>query len=202
MGRWVAVWALSGCNLATNAVRPSTDRFPADSGTTTGSAVADDVFISEIVDGEDEVKFVELFNPTDEDIDLTSYEIRRYSNGQDFPTEPSLEFDGVIALAGKPFVISGLFAPFDVTYDVDADVVSPETIQGNGNDAYELVYALGGAVEVIDVYGVIGEDGAGTDWDYDRKSARRLPDVISGRVVFDVDEWEITRWGTATPGER
>lgn len=198
MGGWIAVLAWGGCNLATNAVLPSSDQVVGDSGSTPTDA--EDVLLSEIVDN-GLLKFVELYNGTGAPIDLAGYELRRYANG-DVQTDSTLALDGNEIPAGATFVISGDPARYALEYGGPADLAAPNTIEGNGDDVYELVYAIGTAIEVIDVYGEVGVDGTGTDWDYDGVSAQRLDTVVAGRTVWRSSEWDMEPWESASPGER
>ena len=45
------------------------------------SALADDLFISEYIEGSSNNKAIEIYNPTDTAIDLTGYRLEIYSNG-------------------------------------------------------------------------------------------------------------------------
>ncbi|MBK5209231.1 MAG: lamin tail domain-containing protein, partial [Flavobacteriaceae bacterium] len=61
-------------------------------------------------------------------------------------------------------------------------------ISGNGNDVYELVDNTGAR---IDIFGVIGEDGNGTNWEYlDGRAVRKLT-ISSPNPVFTASEWLI-----------
>jgi len=61
-----------------------------------------ELFISEYVEGWSNNKAIELFNPTDQDIDLSNYSLSRWSNGSTTPLPTILE--GTIA-AKSAFVI-------------------------------------------------------------------------------------------------
>ncbi len=43
----------------------------------------------------------------------------------------------------------------------------------------------------IDIYGIIGEDGNGTNWEYlDGKAIRNI-DITEPNPVFDISEWTV-----------
>ena len=61
-------------------------------------------------------------------------------------------------------------------------------ISGNGDDVYELVDNLG---ITMDIFGVVGEDGNGTNWEYlDGRAVRNLT-VVNPNNVFTVSEWTV-----------
>ena len=70
------------------------------------------------------------------------------------------------------------------------DVPEVETtyISGNGDDVYELVDNTG---ETMDIYGVIGEDGSGTNWEYLDGQAVRNIDVNEPNAIFTISEWTV-----------
>ena len=56
-----------------------------------------EIFISEYVEGWSNNKAIELYNPTDEDVDLSNYRLERYSNG------PSA-YDTILKLINSVFI--------------------------------------------------------------------------------------------------
>jgi hypothetical protein len=69
-----------------------------------------DLFFSEYIEGTGNNKVLEVYNPTENAIDLSLYVIRRYSNGSPLPTE-ELNLSGMI----QPYqavVIAGTFNIF------------------------------------------------------------------------------------------
>lgn len=116
-----------------------------------------DIFISEYVEGSSNNKALELFNPTNDFIDLTGYRVRVFANGRTSAT-------GTISLAGslgpqETYVITHGAA--DETLKALADMVS-NTASWNGNDA--IVLEKNG--ETIDSFGRVGED-PGRAWSVD-----------------------------------
>jgi len=134
------------------------------------TAQCSELFISEYVEGWSNNKALEIVNPTNASIDLSSYELRRYSNGSS-TADPSTKR---IALSGNlaaysviVFVIdkrdstgTGQEAPVWDTLQNQADVfLCPSyTVNNvmyfNGNDAI----ALFKGTTVVDVIGKVGED--------------------------------------------
>lgn len=151
------------------------------------SAQCSDLFISEYVEGVSNNKALEIYNPTDQPIDLSQYFIARYSNGG---TSHTANSPGSIAVQ-----LSGTLQPYDVHVGVidkrdtagtgqnapvwdELQAVADEfycpvyddsyAFYFNGNDA--LILYKGdindiGNQQVIDVFGKVGEDpGPGSGW--------------------------------------
>jgi len=132
------------------------------------------IFISEYVEGWSNNKALELYNPTNENIDLSDYRIDRYSNGNSSAAPNyKIPLSGimpplsvyVIVLDKRDSTGTGLEAPVWDELQAKADTfLCPvydinRTIYFNGNDAMVLVNdASGGAGFIWDVIGVIGED--------------------------------------------
>ncbi|HCB18134.1 MAG TPA: hypothetical protein DEP76_13915, partial [Alteromonas sp.] len=74
------------------------------------SALADDLFISEYIEGSSNNKAIEIYNPTDTAIDLTGYRLEIYSNGG--------------TSAGTTIALSGMLASGDVYVVADNDADS------------------------------------------------------------------------------
>jgi len=129
------------------------------------SLVAQDcseLFFSEYVEGSSNNKAVEIYNPTDAPIDLSSYSIERYSNGAAGPTD-EMNLSGTIN-AGETWIVTNSdtnstneFGYIMVELYNMADQwapVYPSPLYMNGNDAMTL--SKNGSY--IDIIGKIGED--------------------------------------------
>lgn len=68
------------------------------------------------------------------------------------------------------------------------DLTAFSLINGNGNDSYLL---LNGDNEVVDVYGVLGQNGTGTAWDYTNARAVRKITVSSASATWIPAQWII-----------
>ncbi|MGM0479753.1 MAG: lamin tail domain-containing protein [Bacteroidota bacterium] len=147
-------------------------------GATINAQECSELFISEYVEGWSNNKAIEIYNPTDQSIDLSGYLLQRYSNGStSASTQNSVQLSGTIE-ANDVYVAvidkrdpngSGQDAPVwdslqaraDGFYCPDYNVSN--TIYHNGNDA--MVLSKGdmsdvpsNSVEIVDVFGKIGED--------------------------------------------
>ncbi len=127
-----------------------------------------DLFISEYVEGSGTNKAIELFNPTNEPIDMGNYQLVRYSNGGTAPNAVGLE--GTIE-AKSTFVVvldkrdpngTGLEQPVDLALQAKADIfLCPvydvnKMMYFNGNDAVSLELASNN--QTIDLFAFVGGD--------------------------------------------
>lgn len=145
-------------------------------GTSSGA-----LFISEYVEGSSYNKAIEIFNPSNTEIDLSTenYQLGRFSNGGTTPSMISLT--GTIAANGT-FVIANNRAAVEVL-DL-ADQLSG-SLSHNGDDAYVLYKND----EVVDSFGNVGED-PGSAWGSDTSTTkdntlRRNESVVSGDTVIN-----------------
>jgi len=113
------------------------------------AGLCDDLIISEYVEGDSHNKAIELFNPSEVEIDLTPYTMELYNNGA---TEPNQELNltGSIPQGGTYVIGNSQATP---ALQNLSDVTSQLTWY-NGNDA--LVLSKNG--EAIDIVGVVGQD--------------------------------------------
>jgi hypothetical protein len=134
----------------------------------------DFIFISEYVEGWSNNKALELYNPTNENIDLSDYRIDRYSNGSSSAgAKYKISLDGIMPPLSVYVIVldkrdpdgEGFDAPVWEELQAKADTfLCPvydinRAMYFNGNDAVVLVNdASGGAGFIWDVIGVIGED--------------------------------------------
>ncbi len=79
---------------------------------------------------------------------------------------------------------------FELVYGFPPDlgVSTNSPADSNGDDNLELVDPFG---EVVDVFGVIGEDGSGTNHEFEDGRAVRNLDVVEGNPVYTFSEWTI-----------
>ena len=130
-----------------------------------------EIFISEYVEGWSNNKAIELYNPTNNPIDLSGYRLERYSNGStNAATNQRLDLAGTIGALDVFVVVidkrdpdgAGQEAPvwdelqekadgfFCPVYDIN------NAMYFNGNDALVLRKIAGNTV--VDVFGKIGQD--------------------------------------------
>lgn len=124
-----------------------------------------ELFISEYVEGSGNNKAIEIFNPTNEAIDLSAYQLVRYSNGGTEPNavglsgtiEPRETF--VVVLDKRDPNGTGLEVPVDSVLQTKADLfLCPvyevnKMMYFNGNDAVTLEKTSG---TPVDIFGFVG----------------------------------------------
>lgn len=150
------------------------------------SAVAQDctkIFISEYVEGISNNKALEIYNPTDQPVDMSEYFLQRYSNGsttasaQGSPEAKTIQLVGTIPAYGTIVYVvdlrdpngTGTTAPVWSELQDKADhflcptYATNNVMYFNGNDA--LLLAKGNATNPMtaqtvlhDIFGKIGED--------------------------------------------
>ncbi len=151
------------------------------------------LIISEVADPADHYdgRFVQLFNPTSESIDLDAgnWYLSRQSNGG--TTWGDIKLTGTID-AGKVYLVAYDSALFNSYYGFDANQASGN-ISGNGDDGYFL-YQGGDhtAGTLVDAYGVLDHDGTGEAWEYTDGKAVRNSDIGTPNTTWTASEWTIT----------
>ena len=124
-----------------------------------------DLFISEYVEGSGNNKALELYNPTNEPIDMGNYQLVRYSNGGFVPY--SVTLGGTIQSKSTYVVVldkrdpdgTGFDQPVDSALQMKADTFlcpvyeENRMMYFNGNDAVTLEKLTG---TIVDVFGFIG----------------------------------------------
>ena len=128
------------------------------------------LFISESVDGTANSTGVEIYNPTNQSVDLTDYIVVRYSNGSSSASSGyKTDLIGTIPPYGTFLLVNGQTTSSETSPACDpalqalADQLDgeyPAPMYMNGNDAITLETKNG---LVWDIFGKVGED-PGTGW--------------------------------------
>ena len=139
------------------------------------SVEADDLFISEYIEGSSNNKAVEIYNGTGASVDLSDYTLRLYFNGGTSPS--SISLSGTLA-AGGVYVVAHSSA--NATILAAADLATG-SLTFNGND----VVALAKSGSNIDVIGTIGSS---ANFAEDVTKVRKSS-VTDGVTTYDTDEW-------------
>ena len=137
-----------------------------------------ELFFSEYVEGYGQNKALEVYNPTSQTIDLSAYQIERYSNGATNSSAGGVTNLTGMLVSGDAFVItsgetdtSSTFGSIDPILFGMSDLAEPvgsypTPLHMNGNDA--MVLTKNG--QIIDVIGKVGEDPASGAWTDDAAS--------------------------------
>ena len=152
---------------------------------------SNEVYISELADPDNNsgARFVELYNAGIDSISLKGWSLRRYTN-DNLTISSTLDLSSYVIRANQTLVIASNVLEFESTYgfapDVEAGSNSPA--DSNGDDNLELVDPFG---KVIDVFGVVGEDGSGTNHEFEDGRAFRSIVVVQGNPVYAFSEWTL-----------
>ncbi|WP_026908684.1 5'-nucleotidase C-terminal domain-containing protein [Paucisalibacillus globulus] len=149
----------------------------AESVTGEEETLAEDLFISEYVEGSSFNKALEIYNGTGEAVNLSNYTLELYSNGASSPSQ-TVTLSGVLEY-GDVFVLAHASAS-EAILNV-ADVTNNAVINFNGDDAV----ALTNNGSLLDVLGTIGErPNFGAD-----KTLVRDSSVIASSDVYNESQW-------------
>ncbi|MDC1069083.1 lamin tail domain-containing protein, partial [Candidatus Kapabacteria bacterium] len=117
-----------------------------------------DLFFSEYHEGSSNNKYIEIYNGTGNDINLSDYKLELYSNGNSGNPNNSQILPNTTLQNGEVFVVSRSSASDDI--NSISNLQSP-VINFNGDDALVL-YKIS-ENKRIDVIGTVGED-PGSEW--------------------------------------
>ena len=148
--------------------------------TTLNAQIVDcsELFFSEYLEGYGQNKAIEIYNPTLNSIDLSNYQVERYSNGATNSSAGGITFLSGILASGDVFVLTngdtdttGQFGFIDMNLYNLGDYAEPNgsyptPMHMNGNDA--MVLTKNGLI--LDVIGRVGEDPASGAWTDDVSS--------------------------------
>lgn len=149
------------------------------------------IFISELADPDNNAgaRFVELYNFGPEPLSLKGWTLRRYTNAN---TEISsiINLSELAIESEATLVISPNPSEFETVYGFPPNmgVGTNSPADSNGDDNFELVDPFG---TVIDVFGVVGEDGTGTEHEFEDGRAIRNMDITSAGPTYIFSEWKI-----------
>lgn len=149
------------------------------------------LFISEIADPDNAAaaRFVEIYNESELEIPLEGWQLVRYTNAN---TEPGSHTDlsGYSILPKSTFLVVADSMGFRTVFGIGPDLEAGKNsaADSNGDDTILLMDPFGA---VIDIFGRIGEDGSGTDHEFEDGRALRKAAITRANSVYDPDEWLI-----------
>ena len=127
-----------------------------------------DVFMTELTDPQnssDAGRYVELYNNGSDAVDLsTGWALQRWTNGNAEP-QTAVSLTGTISSGGF-YIICNDAVEYSTTYGLtcDQDIGSGGAADSNGDDNIALLDASG---NIVDMFVVAGEDGTGTDHEFE-----------------------------------
>lgn len=149
------------------------------------------VFISELADPDNNAsaRFIELYNADVEPLDLKGWRLNRYTNANT-EVSSSIDLSGTTIAGESTLIISPNADEFELVYGFAPDLAvgTNSPADSNGDDNLELVDPFG---TVIDIFGVIGEDGSGTNHEFEDGRALRNSEISEGNPTYTFSEWTI-----------
>ncbi|MBT8305706.1 MAG: lamin tail domain-containing protein [Maribacter sp.] len=149
------------------------------------------IFISELADPNNNsgARFVELYNAGTEPLTLKGWALNRYTN-DNVDVSSSIDLSDWTISGESTLVISPNASEFELVYGFapDLGVGTNSPADSNGDDNLQLVDPFG---TVIDAFGVIGDDGSGTNHEFEDGRAIRKAVILQANPTYTFGEWEI-----------
>ena len=151
------------------------------------------LIISELADPNDNAgaRFVEIYNVSGSAVDLTDWELRRWTNGNAGPQGTGVDLTPVSSLAANSFIIVAANATeFEAVYGFAPDIEAGTggAVDSNGDDQIAI---FDPADNTIDIFGVPGEDGTNTCHEFEDGRAERIASVTASNPTWDESEWNV-----------
>ena len=188
---------------------------------TVGMIYGEDLFFSEYAEGSSSNKYVEIYNGTGADVDLSSYSIQGTNNGTSWGDngERDVSLSGTLA-AGDVYVVAADQADAAILAEADLELAYESPVHYNGDDGIAL---LKDGV-IIDAVGVDNDD-PGSGWDVagvtnatanhtlvrqlsvtggnggDWSASAGTSEDNSEWIVYDQDTWDYLGYHGATSNE-
>ncbi len=159
---------------------------------------SDSLFITELADPENNTgaRFLELYNNGKQSLNLEGWSLQRYTNANNF-VGSVINLSGQVIPGKSTLIVASDIEEFMSVYGFAPELgaASNSAAGSNGDDTIQLLDPFG---TVIDIFGRIGEDGSGTDHDFEDGRALRKATVGTGNPNYNVDEWIVyNKSGTA-----
>jgi len=155
------------------------------------------VIITEIADPNNSAasRYVEIYNPTASNVDLTGWSLRRWTNANT-TTSSTIDLTPIGTLTAGSFAViaaqgTTYTATFGKTADIDAGTGGPADSNGDDNIA---IFDAGDVI--IDMFGVAGEDGSNTCHEFEDGRAERKASATTSKSTWDEADWNV--WSDAS----
>ncbi len=149
------------------------------------------ILFSEIADPNNNAaaRFVELYNSSETELSLKGWSLVRYTNAN-LTISSSIDLSNYNIGGKSLLVVSPNAAEFEQVYGFAPDIaVGTNTpADSNGDDNLALIDPFG---TIVDMYGIIGEDGSGTNHEFEDGRALRKPEILIANDTFTPAEWII-----------
>jgi hypothetical protein len=151
------------------------------------------IIITELADPNNlsAARFVEIYNISTTGVDLTDWELRRWTNGNTDPQTTGINLSSIGILSPGSFAIIAADGNiFQSTYGFAPDIIGGTggAADSNGDDQIAIFNSLD---ETIDIFGVPGEDGSGTCHEFEDGRAERKSTVTVSSNTWDESEWNV-----------
>jgi len=131
-------------------------------GGSDGSAT--NLYISEYAEGSSSNKYIEIYNGTGADVDLSKYQVWGANNGKGWGSYPNLDLTGTLADGGF-LIVAADAASTEILDKATMALGYPSVVHFNGDDAIALAKNNGsGTFEAIDIIGTPDVD-PGSGWE-------------------------------------
>jgi hypothetical protein len=155
------------------------------------------VFITETADPNDNggARYVEIFNQGNTSVDLSTWKLRRWTNES---VTPQADEDLSETIPSKGFVVfAANITSFNTAYPTFSGTVVQLGTSGpadsNGDDNIALIDNNG---DIVDIFGLPGEDGSGTCHEFENGRAERKSTVLTGKSTWSEADWNV--WADST----
>ena len=160
------------------------------------------VIITEIADPNGTVpssaRYIEIYNPTNSAVDLVGWSIKRWTNEKQTTTS-SIDLTPIGNLgAGIVYVIaaqSSSTSGFEPFFGFAPDMIGGTNgaADSNGDDNMAIFDA---SDNIIDIFGVPGEDGSGTCHEFEDGRAERKASATAASTTWNEADWNV--WADST----
>lgn len=144
------------------------------------------LFFSEYVEGSSNNKALEIYNPTCDTIDLSDYQVERYTNGNSTPSG-TYTFPAGTLLASKAVYVIGNASADPIILGV-SDTTNAATFF-NGDDAMTLMQISTG--DTLDIIGIVGQD-PGTNWTVGSGATSEYTLIRKANIHDGTTDWSIS----------
>ena len=151
------------------------------------------VIITELADPNNSAgaRFVEIYNVSDSDVDLTDWELRRWTNDNADPQGSGVDLTPIGTLTPGSFaIIAANSTTFASVYGINADIIGGTggAVDSNGDDKIAI---YDDSDTTIDIYGTPGVDSnnASSADNFEDGRAERAASVSSSNPVWTASEW-------------
>lgn len=149
------------------------------------------IFISELADPNNNsgARFVELYNASMQSLSLKGWTLNRFTNDNS-ELSSTTDLSSLLIEAQNILVISPNATEFELVYGFAPDLAvgTNSPADSNGDDNLQLVDPFG---TIIDSFGIVGEDGSGTNHEFEDGRAVRKPEIVQANATNTFGEWTI-----------